>query len=569
LEYSGQVVAPDGKPASGAAVALVQWGSDGNSSDRFADETKGTTDCEGRFRVRMPKTHQLVIYVTPTYHAPFQRFWGVDLPDEHPNQWVPTNLGRLVLSSGIRLSGRLTDLTGQPIAGQFITADSAYSPHQRSARTDADGQFTFAPLRQGNYVIYGEGQRSGGGVDSGAPPIAAQRTVFKPAKVYLEEGIVPEPVLLREAPTIVVEARFVDSKGRPSRGNFVGLCGNIPDPNNQANQKESVFDGNGLTALINGPERKDTNTQLTWATQFVRDGAGRLVFRAPKGLQDAQLATLPPIETVSLRACLGEGKPLKNWDGEQFDVLNADLRGVSFVYYESPTIFARVQTEDGETPSLDVQVAATFYRDGCNFFAGFVEQSNGWYRSQNLPPDQEYEVFASTAGFVPNTVQRLRLHEGASIDLRLIVRRQPKPLAMSQFAPPFMVKGHDGQAISLDELRGKFVLIHFWNPSDPNCVQELTKLKAVTKRFGGDNRLVVIGLCLVSDPKDATEVIKEKHLSWSQVILRDRALDSIVVQYAAANVRTAVLVGPDGRVAATDLSGDNVEQAVARAFGRE
>lgn len=97
LEYKALVVTPEGDPAAGATFEIAQWGEEGNPSDHFVDETRGKTDSAGRIRLRVPKTHQLAIYVTPAEHAPFQRFWGLDEPDKQPDLWVPTDLGRLVL----------------------------------------------------------------------------------------------------------------------------------------------------------------------------------------------------------------------------------------------------------------------------------------------------------------------------------------------------------------------------------------------------------------------------------------------------------------------------------------
>ena len=287
---------------------------EGNPSDHFVDETRGKTDSEGRFRLRAPKTHQLALYVTPAAHAPFQRFWGTDDPDKQPDLWAPTQLGRLVLAPGIRLSGRVLDLKGRPIAGQLVTAQSIYGRHERSAKTNAEGRFAFAPVRAGNYFLRGHGQGFNEGFDLPARALATQGIVFRPAKVFVKDGIVPDPVVLREMATVAIDLRFVDSNERPARGNLVGVFGQLPENNNQPAQQEAVFEGEGLSASINGPEREDKNTQLSWSTQLVPDVAGRLVLRVPKNLQNSQFFSVPPNETFSTRLRLAAGKPLTHWE---------------------------------------------------------------------------------------------------------------------------------------------------------------------------------------------------------------------------------------------------------------
>ena len=88
-----------------------------------------------------------------------------------------------------------------------------------------------------------------------------------PAKVYLKHGIVPDQVVIREAPTVTIEGRFVDSKDRPARGSFVVLAGQIPAINNQPGQQEPIFEDERLASSINGTEREDKSTQFTnWQT---------------------------------------------------------------------------------------------------------------------------------------------------------------------------------------------------------------------------------------------------------------------------------------------------------------
>ncbi len=122
-------------------------------------------------------------------------------------------------------------------------------------------------------------------------------TVFRPAKVYLQDGIVPQPLVLREMPTVTIDARFVDSLGRPTRGHFVGLWGALPGeqpaqalPMRQWQQacgcdkcSSNGLRRQGFAATINGPEHEDATTQiLQWSAQLTPDAAGRVTFRAPR-----------------------------------------------------------------------------------------------------------------------------------------------------------------------------------------------------------------------------------------------------------------------------------------------
>jgi hypothetical protein len=164
VEYTGQVVLPGGKPLAGIPYAFEHGPSrTSRSIPVIMDDHEGQTDDEGRIRRRMPKTHALALFVGPPQSArarfPFasyQHFWRTDSPLGQPHVWAPTDLGRIVLARGIRISGRLVDPADRPIAGQTIIAYPLKGRDRHSTTTEADGTFALGPLRSANYLIYGE-----------------------------------------------------------------------------------------------------------------------------------------------------------------------------------------------------------------------------------------------------------------------------------------------------------------------------------------------------------------------------------------------------------------------------
>jgi hypothetical protein len=189
-------------------------------------------------------------------------------------------------------------------------------------------------------VFFGEGQRPGGGIDPETPSGTRSGTIFRPAKIYLKDGIVPDQLLLREAPTISIETRFVDAQGRPVRGDVVGLWGTFPQVDNQPDEDPAIFEGQGLSAIINGPEREHETHNFEWATGLVADNDGRLLLKAPKGLRDVGFSTRQPDETTSIATRLGD-EPLIFFGGGQIEELKSDVPNVTFVVYRAPTIRAR------------------------------------------------------------------------------------------------------------------------------------------------------------------------------------------------------------------------------------
>jgi hypothetical protein len=185
-------------------------------------------------------------------------------------------------------------------------------------------------------------------------------------------------------------------------------------------------------------------------------------------------------------------------------------------------------------------------------------------------PDHEYKIVAATEDYVPRSVPRLKLPEGGSTELTLVLRKRPKPPETGKPAPPFSVRTLDGTLLSRDGLRGRFVLLHFWCPNAAsNGLADLPHLKAVADRFGKADRFTMVSLCLVDDPEVAVRIIKLSGLSWAQAILRDTGFDPIAIDYHPFPTPTSFLIGPDGRLISKDLSGIKIEKNVTESLGRK
>jgi peroxiredoxin len=578
IEYTGQVFTPAGKPAIDVPYLLVNCAEENNHSPRFTNEYQGRTNAEGRFRLRMPKSRAVALYVTSPQpakarfpYAPYQHFWGTLQPDQNPDVWAPTDFGQIVLERGVRLSGRLIDTEDRPIAGQTITAYPVRGEDRHSATTEADGSFVLGPLRHANYRIFGERQRGeSGNVDPYEQPFRSWARVIKPVKFYLAKDVVPEPLVLREVPTVRIEVRFVDSQGRPVSWGTAKVSGLIPNAQGMADPFGDFCSfGEGLPSEINDPEPRDTSDRIDWSVRDRADGEGRIVFRVPEGLQHAALNAFPADETIAYKTRLEEHRPLKYWGGGLLGTLGTDGK-ITIVSYRAPTVVITVKTDDNRTPETKVDVRANFIFNLSSYSDSFVREADGRFRSKCLMPDHEYRIIAESQDYVPKTVPRLKLAEGGFTELTLILRKRPKPPEVGKPAPPFSVRTLDGSPLRSVGLRGRFVLLYFWAPNAvSNGLADLPHLKVVADRFGTDDRFTMIGLCLVDDPEVAARIITVSGLSGKQAILRDYGLDPIAVAYNPFPTPKSFVIGPNGTLLAANLSGFQIEKSVTEALGRK
>jgi hypothetical protein len=579
VEYTGRVVRPGGRPAAGLPYQFEDWGRGNNQSRDFMDDAEGRTDDDGRILLRMTRSQTLAIHLGPPQsararfpYAPYHHFWGTDNPSQNPGVWAPTDFGRIVLSRGIRLVGRVIDTEGRPIAGQGIEAHATKGRDEHATTTEADGSFVLGPLRPANYLITGVGQFIGDSFDPDTPPVRGPIRAIHPARVYMKEGVIPEPLVLHEMPTVQVEVRFVDSRGKVAAGGPATLSGIIPWDGDAANPPGAVPNGMGQPSELNDPEAPETADDFRWGVQDVPGTDGRIVFAAPTGLLQALLNAYPYNEPVAYKTRLTPDGPLKHFGGGELGPIEDDRR-ITIVCYRAPTVLVTLKSEDGPVPD-NMTVGTCFNIDGDDYVSHLIRQPDGRYRSESLMPDHEYEIFSwqqatssrRSQGIISRRLQWIKLPEGSSTEVTLMLRKRPDPLAVGQPAPPFSVRTLDGRDVSLAALRGKTVLLHFWSPV--HGLRSADRLKAIHDRFGKDDRFAMLGFCLTIDSQVAIRAIQSAGVAWPQASLRDRGRDPIVIDYGAFPYGS-FLIGPDGRLIASDRNAVEFEKAVEDALSHK
>lgn len=569
LAYSGAVVRPDGSPADGVPFWFENWART-NPATSFWDDDKGITDAQGRFRLRMPKTQSLAIYLTPADLSPYQHFWGVDDPAKHPDEWAPADLGRIVLDRGVTLSGRALDLKGKPLPGLRLEAVGRGSRDRRSTKADVSGAFTFPPMRSGGYTVGAEGQGHGGSFDPTERTIPESSRPIARKKVVLKRGRDPAAIEIREVPTVLVSTRFVDSAGGPTSGGRVVLSGVIRGDDAQVNLPEPPGKPavKSLASSINDDDDDDGSTRLDWGIEIEPDAEGRATFRAPKGMRHAilQVFSVADDRSKSLKTRMKPGGPLRHWGAALLETLDADVAGIEFVVYRAPTILVTVATEEGEALPEGVEVSSHFAVKGFGYGGGrFVRQKDGRYRSESLLPDQFIEVAASAQGYVQARSDRISMPEGGSGEVALTLARTPNPAKVGDLAPPFSFKTIDGKPLSLADFAGKLVLVAFWESHHNH--DDIPRLKALRKRFGRDGQLAIVGLSFDFEPQDLADFVKAEGLDWPQARLGPQ-FNRMYAAYGISGYPTAVLIGPDGTILAKNLTGDAIGAAVEKALGK-
>jgi len=154
----------------------------------------------------------------------------------------------------------------------------------------------------------------------------------------------------------------------------------------------------------------------------------------------------------------------------------------------------------------------------------------------------------------------------APFDLGKITVQPAITMNVADMAPDFSVKTLDGQPLNFSEYRGKYVLLDFWATWCGYCIEEMPNMKAAFDAFGKDKRFAIVSLSLDSEPAAPMKFVRNHGLVWTQGFLGDWSKDKVTKNYRVWEIPAIFLIGPDGKVLATDLRGPKIKEAVAAAL---
>jgi thiol-disulfide isomerase/thioredoxin len=124
----------------------------------------------------------------------------------------------------------------------------------------------------------------------------------------------------------------------------------------------------------------------------------------------------------------------------------------------------------------------------------------------------------------------------------------------------------DEQKLSLNDCRGKLVLLNFWATWCGPCRAEVPHLKELHTAFTGTGRFAMISLSLDDDPSAPAKFAERNHLEWTQGFLGEWAQAELPDAYGVTGIPALFLVSPDGKLIAKGLRGDELKQAIADAL---
>ena len=143
----------------------------------------------------------------------------------------------------------------------------------------------------------------------------------------------------------------------------------------------------------------------------------------------------------------------------------------------------------------------------------------------------------------------------------LVENREPR---LGKLVPNFTATDLEGKPISLEDYRGKVVLLDFWAVWCGPCIAEMPNVKKVYDMYKAEG-FDIIGISLDTDENKLRDYLKENDIPWRQVFSGKGWQSPIAQQYGIRAIPAPWLLDRDGKLISQEARGDKLEQLVAEA----
>jgi len=194
-----------------------------------------------------------------------------------------------------------------------------------------------------------------------------------------------------------------------------------------------------------------------------------------------------------------------------------------------------------------------FSRDCGAYFAAETKSSDAMEKAEN-DPGQSDPLFAAAKNILTAArnetgspaIADLLDKQIAGLDSQAQYTKQEaanRQAVLNKPAPAWALADQSGSKHSLEDYRGKVVVLDFWYRGCGWCMRAMPEMKQLAADFAG-KPVAVLGMNTDSDPADPTFVVDAFGLDYPILHVEQ----DIVQQYHVQGFPTVFVIGPDGMV---------------------
>ena len=135
--------------------------------------------------------------------------------------------------------------------------------------------------------------------------------------------------------------------------------------------------------------------------------------------------------------------------------------------------------------------------------------------------------------------------------------------ARENYAPDFSFTSSEGEHITLDDLKGKVVMLDFWGTWCPPCVASVPELRNLYRRYSRESTFVLIGISADFDDAVWRDFTDRNRMVWPQYRDRDRRLGNV---FNINALPTYIIIDHEGilRFQSSGYGAANLDSAVRK-----
>lgn len=130
-------------------------------------------------------------------------------------------------------------------------------------------------------------------------------------------------------------------------------------------------------------------------------------------------------------------------------------------------------------------------------------------------------------------------------------------------APGFTLQTFSGQSVNLQKLKGKLVLLDFWEVWCTPCVQSMPKVQAMHEKYGGKG-LVVLGVSLDKNIASSKSLAERKKLTFANLLGNEETKKG----YKVVAVPEYILIDKTGKIILAQAGfSEDIEKIIIEKLG--